>query len=206
MMTPLTEVSEFLDVASKKNFFNENTIQSRRVACNKFFEILDEDQKNVEYVRDNLSVIKTRFTNRYTEVRGHTVDVYANRVMLVLKDFLAWKADRSAWERDVAARQSGRAASAGGEKRTRAEKPKAAPAAASAPPSDDDADARVVKIPLPSGFEVTVRLPRELSVKDLKRVLWALLPYAADWDPSVSPLQTFPQLENQLDDRKDLSA
>ena len=91
-----------------------------------------------------------------------------------------------------------------GQKRTRTEKPKAA--ASAPPPVDDDPDARVVKIPLPSGFEVTITLPRELSVKDLKRVLWALLPYAADWDPSVSPVQTFPQLENQLEDRKDLSA
>jgi hypothetical protein len=199
-MTPLSDVSEFLDVASKKNFFNENTIQSRRTACNKFFEILDEDQKNVEYVRDNLDVIKARFTNRYTEVRGHTVDVYANRVMLVLKDFLAWKADRSAWERDVAARQSGRATAAEGEKRPRPEKPK--PAQASAAPQVGDPDTRVVKIPLPSGFEVEVKLPRDLAVKDLQRILWALLPYASDWDPSVPTGKMFPQLE----DRSNLSA
>src|SRR5437667_1856429 len=199
-MTPLSEVFELLDVATNKNFFNDNTVQSRRVACNKFFEILDEDQKTVEYVRDNLDVIKTRFTNRYKDVRGNTVDSYANRVLLVLKDFLAWKADRSAWERDVAARQSARTTAADGEKRTRTDKPK--PAATRAPATEDDPDARVVTVPLPSGFEVTIKLPRELSVADLRRVLWALLPYAGDWDPSVSPLQTFPQLE----DRKDLSA
>lgn len=200
MTIPLTEVSDFLEVASKKNFFNEHTIQSRRVACNKFFEILDEDQKNVEYVRDNLDVVKARFTNRYTEVRGHTVDVYANRVLLVLKDFLAWKADRSAWERAVAARQSARATAAEGEKHTRAEKPR--PAAASAPSSQDDPDTHTVKIPLPGGRQVVIDLPRALTVKDLQRVLWALLPYASDWDPSVSPRQTFPQLE----DRNNLSA
>lgn len=202
MPTPLSEVFEFIDVASKKNFFNEHTIQSRRVACNKFFEILDEDQRNVEYVAGNLDVIKARFTNRYTEVRGHTVDVYANRVMLVLKDFVAWKRDRSAWERDVAARQSPRPAAGDGERRPRTERPK--PSAASAAKPEDDSDARVVKVPLPRGFEVTVRLPlRDLKKADLKRVLWALLPYAADWDPSEAPpAQTFPQLEG----RPDLSA
>jgi hypothetical protein len=202
MSTPISEVSEFLDVASGKNFFNENTIQSRRTACNKFFEILDEDQQNVEYVRDNLDVIKTRFTNRYTEVRGRTVDVYANRVLLVLKDFLAWKADRSAWERDVAARQSSRTTNADGEKRTRTEKPKPAAGASPTPPKDDDADTHTVTIPLPTGTKVVIKLPRALLVKDLQRVLWALLPYASDWDPSVPTGKMFPQLE----DRSNLSA
>lgn len=199
-MTSLSEVLDFLDVASRKNFFNENTILSRRTACTKFFEILDEDQKNVEYVRDNLDVIKARFTNRYTDVLGQTVDAYANRVMLVLKDFDAWKVDRSAWERDVAARQSARAsaAAADGEKRTRAEKPKAAPAANDAP-REDDPGTHTVTIPLPSGSKVVVTLPRALLVKDLQRVLWALLPYTSDWDPQVSPRQTFPQLEARTD-------
>src|SRR5438876_7726448 len=164
-MTPLSEVFEFLDVATNKNFFNDNTVQSRRVACNKFFEILDEDQKTVEYVRDNLDVIKTRFTNRYKDVRGNTVDSYANRVLLVLKDFLAWKADRSAWERDVAARQSTRATAGEGEKRARTAKPKAA--AASAAPREDDPDTQTVRVPLPGGREVVINLPRELTVRDL---------------------------------------
>src|SRR6185312_12993187 len=101
MSTSLSDVSAFLDIAEKKDFFNANTIQSRRVACNKFFEILDEDQKTVEYVSENLDVIKARFTNRYPEVSGRTIEVYAQRVRLVLNDFLAWKADRAGWERDL---------------------------------------------------------------------------------------------------------
>src|SRR5215472_2219697 len=44
------------------------------------------------------------------EIRGNTVDQYENRVRLILADFFAWKADRSAWERDVAARQIPRTA------------------------------------------------------------------------------------------------
>ena len=194
-MIPLSEVFEFLDVASKKNFFNENTIQSRRVACNKFFEILDEDQQNVEYVNSNLDVIKARFTNRYKDIRGNTVEQYARRVMLVMNDFTAWKADRAAWERDVAARQSSRAAS-DDEKSPRAEKPKAAPAA-SAVPRGEDLGTHTVTIPLPAGSKVVVTLPRELLVKDLQRVMWALLPYTSDWDPSVAPRQTFAQLEDR---------
>lgn len=193
--TPLSDVSSFLEVAEKKDYFNAHTIQSRRVACNKFFEILDEDQQTVEYVSQNLDVIKARFTNRYPEVRGNTIEVYAQRVRLVFNDFLAWKADRAAWERDIAARQSNRATNGDGEKRARPERAKAS---ASPPPradSDESPDMRMVKIPLPAGVDVEVKIPRDLSKSDLKRVLWALLPYAKDFDPDVSPQVTFPQLE-----------
>jgi hypothetical protein len=198
---PLSDVSAFLGIAEKGDLFNANTIQSRRIAFNKFLEILDDDQRTLEYLRDNLDVVKARFTNRHAEMRGASVDAYANRVQSVLKDFLAWRADRSAFERDVAARQSSRASAADGEKRARSEKPRPAPAASAARP-EDDADTQTITIPLPAGTRVVVKLPRELLVKDLKRVLWALLPYASDWDPSESPRQTFPQLEG----RPDLSA
>jgi hypothetical protein len=192
-MIPADEVMQFLEISSKKNYFNDNTIQSRRTACKKFFDILDEDQKTVEYVQDHIELIKTQFGNRFPEVRGNTVDVYAARVQLVLRDFLAWKADRAAWERDVAGRQGARSSSGDAEKRTRPEKP----SAASPPPRAEDPNVRVVKIPLPArDIEVEVTIPRDLTVSDLKRILWALLPYAGDWDPNVSPGVTFPQLES----------
>jgi hypothetical protein len=199
--TPLSDVSAFLEIAKKKNFFNANTIEARRIAFNKFLEILDEDQQTVEYLRDHFDVVEARFTNRHPEMRGSSVDQYANRVQRVLKDFVAWKTDRSAWERDLAARQSVRTTASDSEKkRTRVEKPKLA-ATASAAPTEDDSTARVVKIPLPSGFEVMIKLPRDLTTADLKRVLWGLLPYASDWDPSAqSPRQVFPQLNGERDD------
>ena len=63
MTTSLDEVIEFLDIASSKGFINDNTASARKTACVKFFDILEPDQKNVEYVKDNLEIIKTRFTN-----------------------------------------------------------------------------------------------------------------------------------------------
>lgn len=195
--TPLSDVSAFLEVAEKKDYFNAHTIESRRVACNKFFEILDEDQRTVEYVSENLDVIKARFTNRYPEVTGRTIEVYAQRVRLALKDFLAWRADRAGWERDLAARQT-RSSSGDGERRARPEKPKQD---ASPPPrNDENPDMRTVRVPLPSGVEVEIKIPRDLSKSDLKRVLWALLPYAKDFDPEVSPQVTFPQLDARSDE------
>jgi hypothetical protein len=73
-----------------------------------------------------------------------------------------------------------------------------AAAATSAPESDPEA--RVVKIPLPSGFEVEIKLPRNLSIADLRRVPWGLLPYPGDWDPRAqAPGKMFPQLEGADD-------
>jgi hypothetical protein len=199
-MTNLTEVSEFLDILGKKNFINDNTVQARRVACNNFFDILDNDQKTVEYIQENIDVIKTRFANRFKEVRGNTVDEYARRVMLVINDFVAWKADRGAWEREISARQAGRASNGTGERRSRPEKVKQS-ASPPPPPAEErnTDDRRVITVPLASGAEVEVKIPRDLSKSDLKRVLWALLPYAKDFDPEVSPLATFPQLGSHDD-------
>lgn len=44
----------------------------------------------------------------------------------------------------------------------------------------DDSNARVVTVPLPSGFEMVARIPREVRLADLRRLAYALLPYATD--------------------------
>src|SRR5688500_16988875 len=113
MTTSVDEVIEFLGIAGDKGFLNDNTVVARRTACNKILDLLEPDHKNVEYVRDNLDVIKSRFSNLNKDVRGNTVDEYARRVQLVLNDFTAWKEDRAAWERSVSAKQNARPAGDG---------------------------------------------------------------------------------------------
>jgi hypothetical protein len=193
VVTSTDEVIEFLGIVLDKGFLNENTVIARRVGCNKFFDILDPDQKNVEYIQENLDVVKSRFSNLNKDVAGTTVDEYARRVQLVLNDFIAWKSDRAAWERSVAAKQNGKPAN-NGEKRARAEKPKSAqePHANS---SANDPAVRVVEFPLRRDFDVKITLPREgITMAELQRLAWFLLPYATDFDPSSSPRDTFPML------------
>lgn len=205
MTTSVDEPIEFLGIAASKGFLNDNTVQARRTACNKFFDILDEDQKSVEYVRENLDVIKARFSNLNKEVAGTTVDEYARRVTLVLNDFTAWKEDRAGWEKSVSAKQSARPAG-DGEKKTRA--PKADKAKAPPPQGNgaahtantasfnSDVAMRTVEFPLRKGVDVKVSLPRDgITMAELKKLAWFLLPYAADFDPEVSPRETFPMLE-----------
>lgn len=203
--TNLEEVTEFLGIASAKGFLNENTVNARRTACNKFFDILDKDQKNVEYLRDSLDVVKARFSNLNKDVAGTTVDEYARRVQLVLNDFTAWKEDRSGWERSISAKQNTRP-SADGEKKARAtkakpEKVKPQVQASGANGSTNSAQTpppqtRVVSFPIRSDFDLSVTLPREgIKVEELKRLVYFLLPYAQDWAPSQSPQSVFPMLE-----------
>lgn len=196
--TSLDNVFDFLQVAEKQGFLNSNTVQARRTACTKLFSVLDDaNQRTVEYVSENLEVIKRRFQHLNNDVRGQTVDEYGRRVSIVLSDFQKWSTDRSNWEREIVSR--GARSNGDGEKRARSEKPKEKEKVSTAPPRSEpetDPNARIVKVPLKSGFEAEVKVPRDLTTAYLRRVLWAMLPYAQDWDPDVSPQQAFQLLES----------
>ena len=112
--TELDSVLDFLATTAKQGYINDNTALGRRTACVKLFAVLEDDQKTVAYVRDNIDVIKTRFQNLNKEVRGGTVDAYANRVLFSVNDYMKWMADRGAWEREAGARGK---ATADGEKK-----------------------------------------------------------------------------------------
>jgi hypothetical protein len=179
-MTPFSDVIEFLDIVAKKNILNDNTVTGRRTACTKFVDILEDDQKTVEYVRDNLDVIKTRFSNRYKDVLGGTVDEYARRVQLVLTDYQQWSSDRAGWEKAQAAKQSGRAA----ESAERSARPRPPKPAASGNHHDQSADTRTVTIPIRPDADLKITMPKAgLSVAELKKLAYFLLPYANDWTP-----------------------
>lgn len=197
MTTSVDEVIEFLGIAGDKGFLNDNTVVARRTACNKFFDILEPDQKNVEYVRENLDVIKARFSNLNKEVRGNTVEEYARRVKLVIEDFTAWKTDRAAWEREVSSRQSARPANDGEKKsKPKTEKPQPQANGGAQAQATPNPDARVVTFPIRPDFDIQVTLPRTgLTVPELKKLVYFLLPYAPDWEPSESPRNVFPMLE-----------
>jgi hypothetical protein len=197
MTTSVDEVIEFLGIAADKGFLNDNTVLARRTACNKFFEILEPDQKTVEYVRDNLDVIKARFANLNKDVRGNTVDEYGRRVQLVISDFTAWKSDRAAWERDVSSRYSARPANEG-EKKSKPKAEKQQSEAQHNGAGSANPEARVVNFPIRPDFDLQVTLPRSgLTVSELKKLVYFLLPYASDWEPSEPPRSVFPMLERE---------
>src|SRR5208282_4522166 len=104
MESELDEVQDFITTTVKQGYVNDHTANGRRTACAKLFTVLEEDQKTIAYVLDNMDAIKVRFQNLNKDVRGGTVDAYARRVQYTVKDYLKWKADRGAWEREAGAR------------------------------------------------------------------------------------------------------
>lgn len=157
-----------------------------------------------EYVLENLDVIKGRYMNLNKDAAGATVDEYGRRVKLVFETFLEWKADRSGWEKRSAAKQTARPAGDGDKRpKAKADKPKPQPQAQSpsngaahqAPPNPET---RTVTFPIRPDFDLSVTLPRAgISVDELKRLVYFLLPYAQDWEPSQSPRSVFPMLERE---------
>lgn len=196
------EMTEFLGIVGEKGFLNPNTSGARLTACRKFIDILDPEQRTVEYLSENLDVIKQRFMNLNTDVAGATVDEYARRVKLVIDDFTEWKADRGGWERKNAAKQNSRSSGDGEKKaKPKAEKSKAESAPASIPAASSihvDRSLRTVEFPLRSG-DAKVTFPRDLTMADVKKIAWGLMPYAADFDPEVSARDPFPALGQQRD-------
>lgn len=184
-MTSLDNVFEFLDIIAKKNILNDNTVQARRTACNKLFELLEPDERTVEHVRDHLDSLKSRFSNKYKEMAGATVEEYGRRVRQVLDDYIAWSTDRAAWERSIAAKQSAKPA------RDDEKKPRAATAKPTVNGlGDSSPSTTTATFPFPNGRRVKIELPTEgLSMQEIKRLGYFLLPYANDWNPDAMPAQ-----------------
>jgi hypothetical protein len=199
--TSLAEPMEFLDVVGARGSWNDNTIQARRTACNKFFDILEESEKNVEYVLENLDVIKARYMNLNKDAAGATVDEYGRRVKLVLDSFLEWKADRSGWEKRNAAKQNGRPADPEKKAKAKAErKAEPTPAQNNGAGANFTADPamRTIEFPLRNG-DAKITIPRDFTMADVKKIAWGLMTYASDFDPEVSTRESFPLLAQRND-------
>lgn len=199
-MASVHEVIEFLDIVSDKGFLNANTAGSRKTACKKLFGVLDDEQQTVEYVLGNIDVVKARFSNLNKSVSGNTVDMYGQRVLLALNGFLQWRDDRAGWEKSVSTKRSTRSVS--GDKKTRSRAPRkqrktpraqeGAGRKIDSGQETQDRGVRLVKFPLRTDFELEVKLPRNgLTVAELQRVAYFLLPYTSDWEPTASPRDMF---------------
>jgi len=185
-MTSLDDVFEFLDIIAKKNILNDNTVQARRTACNKLFELLEPNERTVEHVREHLDSLKSRFSNKYRDINGATVEEYGRRVRQVLDDYTGWSTDRAAWERSIAAKQSAKPAR-DEERKPRAEKPKPS---ANGSGASNSSSTTTASFPFSGGRRVKIELPAEgLSMIEIKRLGFFLLPYANDWSPDAMPAQ-----------------
>ena len=202
-MATVNEVIDFLDIVSSKGFLNANTAGARKTACRKFFDILDDNERTVEFVRDNLESVKARFSNLNKAVAGKTVDEYGRRVHIVLKDFAEWQQDRSGWERRVSTKRTARPSRDGEKKQRRASRNRKTSKArtdsqgrSNAEQVQPDSGFRTVKFPIRDDFDLEIKLPKDrLTVAELQKVAFFLLPYTRDWEPTTPPGSVFPMVQ-----------
>jgi hypothetical protein len=189
----LDSVIDFLATTAKQGYVNDNTAIGRRTACVKLFEVLEDEQKTVAYVRDNIDVIKTRFQNLNKDVRGGTVDAYANRVLFAVNDYMKWMADRGAWEREAGARGK---TTADGERKAKA--PKAEKQAAAPESQVVDVNTRMVAIPIRPDFDVSTVIPRDITITEVRKIAYVLAGFVVNYDPTTAKA-----LQNVLDFKDD---
>jgi hypothetical protein len=182
-ISELDDVQDFLTTTAKQGYLNENTALGRRTACVKLFAVLEQDQQSVAYVIDNMEGIKKRFQNLNKDVRGGTVDEYARRVLFAVNDYLKWKADRGAWEREAGSR--GKPAG-DGEKKAKA--PKVEKQVAEAAPVVS-ATTRLVAIPIRSDFDVSMVIPKDITIHEVRKIAYVLAGMVVNHDPTTKAVQ-----------------
>jgi hypothetical protein len=180
----LDDIQYFLVTTGKQGYINENTALGRRTACVKLFSVLEPDQHTVAYVLDNMEGIKKRFSNLNKDVRGGTVDEYARRVLFAVKDYVKWKADRGAWERDAGSRGN---ATSDGDKKAKAPKAEKQVAAASAPTLSEGA--RLVAVPIRHDFDVSFVIPKNITIHEVRKIAYVLAGMVVDHDPTTKAVQ-----------------
>lgn len=163
----------------RQGFINDNTGIGRKTACAKLFSVREPEQQTVAYVRENIEAIKTRFQNLNKDVRGGTVDEYARRALFAVNDYMKWMADRGAWEREAGSR--GGSKSDGDKKAKGAKAANKAQVKAAAVTANDNT--RIVTIPIRPGFEITIVVPKDLKIGEVRRLAYVLAGYASDFDP-----------------------
>jgi hypothetical protein len=182
----LDSVLDFLGTTAKQGYVNDNTALGRRTACVKLFTVLDDDQRTVAYVRDNMDAIKTRFQNLNKDVRGGTVDEYARRVLFSVNDYMKWMADRGAWEREAGSR--GKAASDGDKKAKAPKAEKQAPVAA-VPAPVANTTTRMVAIPIRPDFDVSTVIPKDITIHEVRKIAYVLAGMVVNHDPTTKAVQ-----------------
>lgn len=196
------EVLKFLEFVGRKSILNERAVNCRLTACNNLFDVLNEEEDNLDYIMGNLDLLVHRFRNRNPNVRASTMKVYKSRVKHSIEDFQSWSADPFVWERQVSEkakllergqRKSLRAARKISEPVEDAIARKVATQALSelgeleVDTAEDTAEtvdrARKVQFPIRSGTTVEVTLPAEgLTMKELRKLGMFLFPYCTDFD------------------------
>lgn len=96
-----SEVLNYLEFARDKEWITDDAMHCRLTACNKMFTVLEEDERNADYVLKHLNVLTQRFREKNKGARPNTVKVYKSRLKSSLEEFLSWSQDPIGWEHSI---------------------------------------------------------------------------------------------------------
>jgi hypothetical protein len=188
----LDEVEKFLDIVTGQGFMNPNTSGARKIAVGRLAEVLEEENRTCDYFLNHTDIVKHRFINLNDKTTGSTAEVYVKRAVLAVNDFLAWKADKAAWEKQAASKGT---KSDNGEKKAKVEKqPKLIAESIQLTAKVPDG-MQEVRIPIRPGVQTKHFVPEDLKLAEVRRIAYVLAGYAADFDPMLGPKEVFKQLE-----------
>jgi ribosomal protein S20 len=181
-------VKQFLGYLITKGLVNANTGASMKTACEKIFSVLDEDEKQ------NLSALDTDATiRRFMNLRPGVLSpdsaaVYKSRVQKALdllekfnRDPSGFKLDSGSKSRTTDTQQNGNKA-----KKTTPEKLLQQPKTQIQQDSDTLAKRSSVSLNFPLGEDFIAQfvLPKDLTVREAKRLAAYLEVLAVDFEPS----------------------
>src|SRR5688500_9365951 len=99
MSANLNDVHNFFEYVKSKGIAPGNTVTSWQSAVSAIALILSDEEKSIDFILQNRSVLLNRLQNSAHSITGSTAEVYMRRCCKALEHFKAWKQDRAKWER-----------------------------------------------------------------------------------------------------------
>jgi hypothetical protein len=190
----VTGAREFLDYLINKGLLNANTGGSMKSACEKLFSVLDENEKQSLKGLDVEAAVK-RFANKYPgTLSPDSLGVYRSRVQKVLALLDRFNLDPASFKVDFSPRAKTADASNGSKKpstphgQTKSERSR--PVEVAAQTTSDrvevasKSDAVTLMFPLRPDFIAQFVIPKELSLREAKKLAAYFELIAVDYEPS----------------------
>lgn len=178
------KVSSFFEYVRKKGIVAPNTVTGWSGAFSAVEGVLDESEKDLDFILNNTDIIRNRLQNQNHEISGGTLNIYLQRATRAISAFKEWDIDRASWEKKMANSNPNKATSStpGSKNISKSKTIK------EDVPSNDISSLpkskKIFPIPTANGETFDVALPSSYKMSDLPKVIWALAVYADDFNPS----------------------
>lgn len=169
------EVMQFLDYAKNKGLMKGNTAASLKAACAKIEPYLEGGERNVVWVASNIDQIYRRVFNKDESLTPDSRKAYQSRTKRALDLFIESKKNPTGWDKNIRHRAS----------LAKAPKIDSADQLQENDNTVEDSSPKTtdVNYPLRRDFTFKAKIPRDIKMIDVWKLLRHLVTYAEDFDP-----------------------